>query len=120
VSVEEEGRARWMALDGAGPLPAASDGASEVYTDRAHLIALLATFFPAFTSRSDPQEPDWLVVYLDTPEGQLSWHVAASDEYLFAHVPALPPSQAKWDGHTTGEKFERMRKLVLSYAERYQ
>ena len=43
----------------------------------------------------DPKEPDYPVVYIDLPTGQVSWHVTAY--------------QGKWDGHTTTEKYDRIR-----------
>jgi hypothetical protein len=45
--------------------------------------------------RLDPQEPEWPVVFIELPTGQVSWHVAAH------HLP--------WDGHDTPTKYERVR-----------
>jgi hypothetical protein len=80
----------------------------EMYRERAHLVAHLATTYPAWIS-TDLAEPDWPVVYVDTPAGQLSWHIAPRDMDLFEGVPrGLVP----WDGHTTEQKYERLRKLT--------
>lgn len=45
--------------------------------------------------RHDPAEPGWPVVYIELPTGQVSWH--------------LPAHERGWDGHTSDEKYERIR-----------
>lgn len=80
----------------------------DVYRERAHLVAHLARLHPSVIG-VDPKEPDWAVVYIETPKGQLSWHIASDDMDLFSDVPFL--GSAKWDGHTTEEKYERLRAL---------
>ncbi|WP_086853371.1 hypothetical protein [Amycolatopsis kentuckyensis] len=52
--------------------------------------------------RLDPAEPDWPVVYIDLPTGQVSWH-----------MPAYSPA---WDRHTTAEKYERIRAFIAQEA----
>lgn len=46
----------------------------------------------------DPKEPDWPVVYIELPTGQVSWH-----------MPAHPVA---YDGHTTDEKYQRIQTFV--------
>jgi hypothetical protein len=84
------------------------------YAERAHLVRALTHLFPAVLSSSDASEPDWPVIYLATPAGQLSWHLAADDLHLFAHVPLVPvtDARAQWDGHTTPEKYRRLREVM--------
>lgn len=94
-----------------------------VYRERARLVALLASLWPAVRAYSDPAEPEWSVVYVDSPTGQLSWHIAERDLDLFTHVEFVPPNHplAQWDGHTTNEKFLRIGKLIspnAPYADR--
>jgi len=48
----------------------------------------------------DPGEPNWPVVYLDLPTGQVSWH--------------QPMYGRGWDGHTTDEKYRRIDAYVAS------
>jgi hypothetical protein len=48
--------------------------------------------------RIDPAEPEWPVVYIDLPTGQVSWH--------------MPQYAAKFDGHTTAEKYRRVREFI--------
>ncbi|MFB4276053.1 hypothetical protein ACBJ59_12215 [Nonomuraea sp. MTCD27] len=87
-----------------------------IYRERAHLVAYLATKFPAAIAYSDPDEPDWPVIYITTPHGQMSWHVAPDDLDLFPHVPMLEVDAGPvWDGHTTDEKYERLRALTIEH-----
>lgn len=52
-------------------------------------------------ARLDPSEPDWPVIYIELPDGQVSWH--------------MPKHDREWDGHTTDTKYERCH----AYAARY-
>jgi hypothetical protein len=45
--------------------------------------------------RIDPAEPEWPVVYIELPTGQVSWH--------------MPQHPVPWDGHDTAEKYRRCR-----------
>ncbi len=80
-----------------------------VYTERARLVAFLAACYPA-AMLTDDAEPDWPIVFVSTPAGQLSWHVARADLGLFEHVPAT--AEPTWDGHTTEEKYERLAEMT--------
>jgi len=46
--------------------------------------------------RIDPSEPEWPVVYIELPTGQVSWH--------------LPQHKHEFDGHVTGEKYLRLHR----------
>ena len=81
-----------------------------VYRERARLVAHLATIYPSTIGYTDPSEPDWAVVYVNGPEGQMGWHVAPDDMDLFGHVQR--DDTATWDGHATDEKYERLRRLT--------
>lgn len=48
----------------------------------------------------DPAEPEWPVVYIELPTGQVSWH-----------MPAHP---IPWDQHTTAEKYNRCHAYASS------
>lgn len=48
--------------------------------------------------RLDATEPDWPVVYIELPNGQVSWH--------------LPQHDREWDGHSTEEKYRRCREFA--------
>lgn len=62
-------------------------------------LALLSGFAAGF--RIDPKEPEWPAAFIELPTGQVSWHIPQ-------HVKA-------WDGHTTEEKYERIRRFREGY-----
>lgn len=88
-----------------------------VYRERSHLVALLASMYPSTIGYHDPQEPDWAVVTVWLPTGQVSWHVAPDDMDLFGHVRQTDVSD--WDGHTTEEKYGRIDAYTRANAEGY-
>jgi hypothetical protein len=87
---------------------------TEVYRERARLVAFLATHYPSVLAYADQSEPDWAVVYIHTPAGQMSWHIAPNDVELFDHVQKVTPDDelAQWDQHTTEEKYERLARMT--------
>ncbi|MFE7461616.1 WDGH domain-containing protein [Nocardiopsis terrae] len=88
-----------------------------LYRERAHLVAHLAALHPSALAYSDPQAPDWPVVTITTPTGQMSWHINEADLDLFKHIPVVHPARPEvaWDGHTTEEKYDRLRALTTSH-----
>lgn len=86
------------------------------YRERAHLVALLAAVYPSHIGRTDPAAPDWPVVTLQTPAGQAAWHISAADEDLFQHVEHDPEHAFEYDGHSTEEKYARIRTLTAEIA----
>jgi hypothetical protein len=83
------------------------------YTERNYLVSYLARLYPSGIMKTNI--PNWEscwhnCVYIDTPEGQMSWHYHDRDAYLFVD---LPPYTKKWDGHTTEEKYKRLRSLII-------
>lgn len=98
-------------------LDTAQQELKNVYRERAHLVAILAAFVPATLSYTDPSTPDWPVLTLDGGEGgQLSWHIAPDDIDLFPHIPITEEGFA-WDGHSTEEKYERLRDMTAVVSE---
>lgn len=78
----------------------------DLYRERAHLAAHLAALYPSvMVPDADPEAPDWPVLYVLLPTGQVSWHIAPADLDLFEHVPT---GAAIWDGHDTTEKYRRL------------
>lgn len=56
---------------------------------------------------TDPLEPDWPVLIVETPRGQVSWHLQRRE------LPEwLKPHRHDWDGHTTPEKNRRLARLI--------
>lgn len=91
----------------------------QVYTERNTLVALISTLYPSWWA-IDPVNPDWPVIYIDFPAGQLSWHVSR-DEFasLFSglkHKDEVALSQ-EWDEHTTDEKYRRIREYTSQRRE---
>ncbi len=81
------------------------------YTERNRLVAFLARQFPSGLKRTaiPGWDPEWHgCVFIDTPEGQMSWHYHDNDADLF---DGLPQYQGEWDGHSTPEKYARLARL---------
>ena len=55
----------------------------------------------------DPAEPDWPVLYLQLPTGQVSYHFSPEDAGLLEGV-RKGLSFEKWDGHTQEERSHRL------------
>lgn len=88
----------------------------DVYRERARLVAHLASLHPAVLAYSDLNEPDWPVLTIDAPTGQLSWHISPTDRDLFEHVPLVDrhDPRAQWDGHDTPTKYERLAAMIVT------
>ncbi|MEU9760257.1 hypothetical protein AB0D98_10915 [Streptomyces sp. NPDC047987] len=95
-------------------LDALHDQLDATYRERAHLVAHLAALHPSHIGHTDPAAPDWAVVTIETPAGQMTWHIAERDMDLFTHVQPTNRICRGWDGHTTDEKYARMRDLTES------
>lgn len=94
-----------------------AEEANAVYRDRAHILALLALHYPAYWAYSDAANKDWPVLTLDTPQGQMSWHIAPRDIGLFQHVRRAADDQAAaaYDGHSTEDKHDRIRARIYAF-----
>jgi hypothetical protein len=86
------------------------------YDERNNLVAALARLAIANGWRAgigkhcpDPDptwDVEWLnVIYIETPWGQLSWHIHDRQLALFDGLPLV---DITWDGHTTDEKYDRL------------
>jgi hypothetical protein len=85
------------------------------YTERNKLVAFISKLYPSHLARhlEDPNwDADWMnIVFIDTPAGQLSWHIHDSELSLFDHIEY---GENNWDGHTTEEKYDRLQNEKLS------
>lgn len=84
----------------------------QAYWERNQLVRHLTFIYPSHVGIDpDAESPEWAyVVYVMSPEGQLSWHVHSSEiNRDFCHLKISP--QMVWDGHTTSEKYERLRAI---------
>lgn len=96
-------------------LATAQQELKNVYRERAHLLAFLATITPSVIGETDPHTPGWPVLTIAGGEqGQMSWHIAPDDVELFAHVPQ---GEMAWDGHSTDEKYRRLQAMTAFMAE---
>lgn len=86
------------------PAPVGGDDRlNRAYTERAIASVLLAKSaialgFKAGVGTDDnvDWEEQWRVVlYVDLPHGQISWHISPEDQHLLA---GLPKYEGKWDG----------------------
>ena len=84
------------------------------YSERDKLVSFLSKVFPAVLERHPAEEEwedDWRwIVFIETPAGQLSWHIHDSELPLFEHLER--EVGVKWDGHTTEEKYTRLAAIV--------
>lgn len=52
--------------------------------------------------RIDPDNTDWPVAFIELPTGQVSWH--------------MPQHPMTWDGHSTEEKYDRIKEFISGCA----
>lgn len=86
------------------------DETDKVYRERNALVAFLASKYGGVLVEDSEDCPGWGIVYIETKFGQLSWHIPPRDFDLFDCVDRelIHP----WDGHTTEEKYERLKRLT--------
>lgn len=88
----------------------------EAFAERNRVVAALARLALSLGWRAglrdtniDGWDPEWHgCVYIDTPEGQISWHYNDRHAEFFDD---LPPYTGEWDGHNTPEKYRRLNRL---------
>jgi len=106
----------------------------QAYWERNQLVAALSKIYPATLGKHPISDKSWdkewrNIVYITIPvrcmprgfapecyqaygvqELQLSWHIHNDDTVYFKH---LKRDLTKWDGHTTDEKYERLKFLHI-------
>lgn len=97
---------------------------NQAYWERNQLVRFLSKVFPSWLDRHPEDDKEWdqewmWIVYIMTPEGQLSWYIHDSELNDFNHLPSAdhskkPGSHPKWDGHTFKEKYERLASLSVA------
>lgn len=77
-----------------------------VYEDRNLLACALAQATSAPSGwKTDPESPDeWAIVWIETPKGQVSWHVSRE----MAEKLAPPKQDADYDGYDRDAKNDRL------------
>lgn len=100
LTAQADGEAEWNA---------AASERNRIYTERNRVVALAARMAKdrgldvAVALEADA--PGWMVVYIELPTGQVSWHFPAADS---AYFDGLPFGARAYDGHTTQKKYERV------------
>jgi hypothetical protein len=85
------------------------------YSERNRCVAFMvqmarALHWPVWLGLHDEEDDSWdrewmHIIFIESPVGQLSWHVHDSEVAMFRDVPL---GTRDWDGHTTDEKYRRM------------
>lgn len=85
----------------------------DAYFDRNQAVQAMARLAAAkgFRAglRTDPNEPDWPVLMIDLPTGQVGWHLPKAEI-----VGTWPEYLDPWDGHSLEEKRKRVRAFLDS------
>ncbi len=88
----------------------------EAYFDRNQAVMALARFAQSqgYTVgiQEDPAHPDWPVLLIDLPTGQVSWHLFRTE--LTGDWPVY---KKKWDGHGLIEKRDRMKRFIIEHQD---
>jgi len=86
-----------------------------VYRERNELVALLSKIYPSHLSRHTKEENvdkdyQWMIC-IHFPTGQGRWHLRKREREATRHLKWK--QKCKWDGHSTEEKYERIRKIEI-------
>lgn len=91
----------------------------QLYEERAKILVAFAllckTIGHRVGFRDDPKTPGWPVLFIDLPEGQVSWHFSA--EMREGIAGEIGVYLDEWDGHTTEQKYERLAAFARGRAE---
>jgi len=83
----------------------------DAYYDRNQAVMALAKLALELGYRAglriDPEEPDWPVLMIDLPTGQVGYHLPKNEI-----IGQWPEYKKEWDGHSLAEKRERLRKFL--------
>lgn len=82
-----------------------------IYTERNRCVAFMTRFALANgweAGIKEGDDPEWPIVVIDLPTGQVSWHIPKGELHLFDGVP---PYTKKWDGHASVEKYTRLEAM---------
>lgn len=94
-------------------LEAASRAKDGAYAERNKVLVLVALMAQRLGINvgigqhvGEDWDADWRnILFIDLPAGQVSWHLHDSEASMFYFVGTYA---AKWDGHTTEEKYRRV------------
>ena len=98
------------------------DATNAVYADRNLIVQAFASAMEGLGYHVawgvDESEPDWPVLYIETAEGQVSWHVPKAERIYEPEDRTDSFGPMVWDGHTDAEKFARLRRLISPPVDR--
>ncbi|WNI17652.1 hypothetical protein [Actinacidiphila sp. ITFR-21] len=94
-------------------MPSDQDGGLTVYRERAYLLGGYVGMFGGVFAFNDRKTPNWPVLYIESPKGQLSWHIHPDDKDVFDGLNVPMVDGYAWDGHNTAEKYLRIEALNL-------
>lgn len=87
----------------------------DIYTERNIAVGMAVSMAVKLgydiNNHVDPGDPDWVVVFIGLPTGQVSWHISRK-EYK-AYFPDYIPVAGRnpWDGHSTETKNARIQEF---------
>ncbi len=58
---------------------------------------------------TDPDEPEWPVLMIELPEGQIGYHLPKNEI-----IGEWPVYDKEWDGHSLDEKRARIDKFIIA------
>ncbi len=101
---------------------------NQAYWERNQLVRALTLLYPSWLERHPETDKEWeddwrWIVFVEIPthsrnyvqafeiknNSQLSWHIHDSEKRYFEHLEVRYGNS--WDGHTTDEKYERLRNI---------
>ncbi|MFJ4686499.1 hypothetical protein [Streptomyces sp. NPDC088789] len=83
------------------------------YRERAYLMGGYVAMFGGVFAHTDCQVPEYPVLYIETPKGQISSHIHPDDKDCFDGLKVPTVEDYPWDGHSTAEKYMRIQSLNL-------
>lgn len=81
-----------------------------VYRERACLIAHLTSLYPSVGCYNAVDDPEWLMVYVEMPVGQMAWHISPEDVDLFEGLCIVDSYESEMI--PTDEKYERLQNFT--------
>lgn len=96
-----------------------TESKDNAYWERMQLVAFLSHLYEAHLCRHPDEDKTWeddwrWIVCIHTPAGQMTWHMHDSHLEYFGHLAKKSEAMGNdnhWDGHTTEEKYDRLKAL---------
>lgn len=87
---------------------------SDAYFERNQMAFVLASVCDTlgYIVGLKNRRSEWPILYIDLPEGQVSWHIPRNEIR-----GKWPDYLSEWDGHTVGQKRERLAKFMRNFPQ---